>query len=187
MHPYYWTIGAQLLVHGTISGTDQDVLNHALNARTSIGIADIGFLSDFTPRISDAQGPLHGSMKISGSLKAPVFEGQVSTTDTRLTLDEAGITLEKIAMTLQGKPDGDIALNLAAQSGDGQLTIKAESNVHSKPRTARVQITGNDFQVMNTREAKISASPDLNLATSGNKLDIEGKVGIPHAHIKPKK
>ena len=40
---------------------------------------------------------------------------------------------------------------------------------------------------MNTREAKISASPDLNLATSGNKLDIEGKVGIPHAHIKPKK
>ena len=178
---------AELLVDATISGTDQDVLNRALNARTSIGIADIGFLGDFTPRISDAQGPLHGSMKIRGSLKAPVFEGQVSTTDTRLTLDEAGITLEKIAMTLQGKPDGDIALNLAAQSGDGQLTIKAESNVHSKPRTARVQITGNDFQVMNTREAKISASPDLNLAISGNNLDIQGKVGIPNAHIKPKK
>ena len=52
-------------------------------------------------------------MKISGSLKAPVFDGQISTTDTRLTLDETGVTLEKIAMTLKRQPDGDIALNLA--------------------------------------------------------------------------
>jgi hypothetical protein len=48
---------AKLLVNATISGTDQNALNRALNVRTSIGIAGIGFLGDFTPRISDAQGP----------------------------------------------------------------------------------------------------------------------------------
>lgn len=87
-------------------------------------------------------------MRISGSLKAPVLEGKISTADTRLTLDEPGITLEKVAMTLKGQPDGGLGLNLAAQSGDGQLTIKGEGNLH--------------------------ASPEPNLTVSESQLDIDG-------------
>jgi translocation and assembly module TamB len=126
-------------------------------------------------------------MQISGSLKAPVLEGNISTTDTRLTLDAPGITLEKVAMTLKGQPDGNIALNLAAQSGEGQLTIRGEGNLHAKPRYAHFQITGNDFQVMDTREANISASPDLNLTVSGKRLDIDGEIRVPDANIRPRK
>jgi len=179
--------GAKLLVDATISGTEQDFLNRALSANTNIEIPDIAFLGNFTPQISDAQGSLQGSVRITGNLQAPVLEGKLSTTDTRLTLDSPGITLEKIEMILQGQPDGDVALNLTAQSGDGKLTIKGESKLNSIPRTAYFRITGNDFQVMDTREAKISASPDLNLTVSENHLDIEGQIEIPNASIKPKK
>jgi len=178
---------AKLSVDASISGTDQDILNRALSGNTSIAIPDIAFLDSFTPHISDTQGSLQGSMRISGSLKAPVLEGKISTIDTRLTLDEPGITLEKVEMILKGQPDGDVALDLAAQSGAGQITIKGESNLHSRPHSARFEITGNDFQVMDTREAKISVSPDLKLRMSENHLDIEGQIEVPSASIRPKK
>ena len=177
----------KLLVDATISGTDQDFLNRALRANAHIEIPDIAFLGSFTPHITSAQGSLRGRMQISGSLKEPVLEGNISTTDTRLTLDAPGITLEKVAMTLKGQPDGNITLNLAAQSGEGQLTIRGEGNLHAKPRNAHFQITGNDFQVMDTSEANISASPDLNLTVSGKRLDIDGQIRVPDANIRPRK
>ncbi|MEA2078700.1 MAG: translocation/assembly module TamB domain-containing protein, partial [Pseudomonadota bacterium] len=177
----------KLSVDASISATDQDLLSGALRGHASIEIPDIAFLDRFTPHINDAQGSLQGSMRISGSLQAPVLDGKISTTDTRLVLNEPGITLEKLEMSLQGQADGDIALNLSAQSGDGKLTIKGESKLHSRPRTARFKITGHDFQVMNTREAKISASPDLNLTLSKNHLDIDGQIRVPSASIRPRK
>ena len=178
---------AKLLMDATISGTDQDFLNRALRGNTSIEIPDIALLGRFTPYVSDTQGSLRGNIQISGSLKAPLLEGKISTADTSLTLDAPGITLAKVEMIVSGQPDGDLMLNLAAQSGDGQLTIKGESNLHSTPRSARFKITGNDFLVMNTLEAKISASPELNLTVASNQLDIDGQIEIPSANIKPRK
>jgi len=178
---------AELLLEATVSGTDQDFLKRTLSAHTHIEIPDIAFLDAFIPQISDARGSLQGSMRLSGSLQAPVLQGRISSSDTQLTLDQPGITLEEVQMTLEGRPDGNLALDLAARSGDGQLTIKGDSQLHAKPRSAHFRITGNDFQVMDTREAKISASPDLNLRVSESHLDIEGQIGIPSASIRPRK
>ena len=178
---------AKLLLEGSVSGTDQDFLSRALRGHASIEIPDIAFLDAFIPQISDARGSLQGSMRIGGSLQAPVLQGRISSSDTHLTLDQPGITLQEIQMTLEGRPDGNLALDLAARSGDGQLTIKGDSQLHAKPRSARFRITGNDFQVMDTREAKISTSPDLKLRVSESHLDIEGQIGIPSASIRPRK
>ena len=178
---------AKLLLEATVSGPDEDFLGRPLRGHASIEIPDIAFLDAFIPQISDVRGSLQGSMRISGSLQAPVLQGRISSSDTQLTLDQPGITLEEVQMTLEGRPDGNLALDLAARSGDGQLTIKGDSQLQAKPRSARFRITGNDFQVMDTREAKISTSPDLTLRVSESRLDIEGHIGIPSASIRPRK
>jgi len=178
---------AKLSMNATVSGTDKAFLSRALNGHASIEIPDIAFLDGFTPQVSNAGGSLQGNMQFTGSLQAPVLQGRISSRDTRLTLDQPGITLEQLHMTLEGQPDGAIELDLAAQSGDGQVTIKGISNLHAKEPTARFTIKGNDFRLMDTREAKINASPDLNLTVSANHLDIEGQIGVPSATIKPRK
>jgi translocation and assembly module TamB len=178
---------AKLSLDASISGTDEDFVSRALTGNTSIEIPDIGFLDYFTPHIGDAQGALQGRVQFGGSLQAPVFQGLISTSDTRLTLDQPGITLEEVQMTLEGQPNGNLALDLAARSGDGQLSIKGESKLHAEPRSARFRITGDDFQVMDTREAKVSTSPDLNLAVDGDQIDIEGEIAVPSASIRPRK
>ncbi|MEN8801092.1 MAG: translocation/assembly module TamB domain-containing protein [Thiogranum sp.] len=178
---------AKLSMNATVSGSDADFLNRALSGNTSIEIPDIAFLGELTPHISDIQGALNGWVRFSGSLRAPGLEGRVHSTDTRLLLDQPGITLEGVELTLQGQPDGDIMLDLAAQSGEGQLTIKGESNLKTTPRSARLSITGSDFRVMDTREAVISASPDLTLALTGQQIDIDGQITVPSARIRPRK
>jgi translocation and assembly module TamB len=178
---------AQLQVEATVSGTEQEFLDRRLKGRASIEVADIAFLSSFTPHVSDIQGSLQGDMRIAGSLGAPVLEGRIDSTDTRLTLDQLGITLQDVQMRLAGEPDGSLALNLAARSGDGQLTIEGEGKLDARPPRAQLKISGQNFQVMDTREAKISASPDLKLKLSDKQLDVEGEILIPEASIKPRK
>jgi translocation and assembly module TamB len=178
---------AQLKVEASVSGTEQEFLSRTLNGGAGIDIPDIAFLSSFAPQVSDIQGSLQGDMRIAGSLGAPVLEGRIDSTDTRLTLDQPGITLEAVQMTLAGEPDGKLALNLAARSGDGQITIKGEGQLDARPPRAHLKISGQDFQVMDTREAKIIASPDLKLALSGKQLDINGEIRVPQANIRPRK
>ena len=178
---------AKLSVKAAVSGTDKAFLDRALKGRAHIEIPNIAFLDGLTTQISDAGGSLQGDIRLTGSLQAPVLQGRIGTTDTRLTLDQPGITLEQIRMKLEGRQDGVIELELAAQSGDGQVTIKGTSNLYAEKPIARFSISGNDFQLMDTREAKISVSPDLNLKVSGKHLDIEGQIAIPNATIKPRK
>jgi translocation and assembly module TamB len=178
---------ANLSVNATVSNSDADFLSRRLTGLTSIEIADVAFLGELTPHISELQGALTGQVRLSGSLRAPVLDGRLQTTDTRLTLDQPGITLQGVDLELKGRPNGDIMLNLAAQSGEGQLTVKGESNLTASPRSARLRITGSDFRVMDTREAVIDASPDLTLVMSGQHIDIDGQITVPSARIRPRK
>jgi translocation and assembly module TamB len=177
---------AKLSVNATVSGSDAEFLNRSLKGQTSIEIPDMAFLGELTPHISDIQGVLTGRVRFSGSLRAPVLDGRIQTTDSRLTLDQPGITLQGVDLKLKGQPNGDIRLDLAAQSGEGQLTVKGESNLSASPRKARLHITGRDFRVMDTREAVIDVSPDLNLAMTNQHIGIDGQIVVPSARIRPR-
>jgi len=178
---------AKLSVNATLSGSDADFLSRTLKGHTSIEIPDVAFLGELTPHISDIQGALDGQVRLSGSLREPVLDGRLQTTDTRLTLDQPGITLQGVDLKLKGRPNGDITLDLAAQSGEGQLTVKGESNLTASPSSARLRITGSDFRVMDTREAVINTSPDLTVAMTGQHIDIDGQIIVPSARIRPRK
>ncbi len=177
----------RLSLDATINGTEQEFLSRPLTGQASIDVPDLAFLGKFTPQVSDPQGAIQGRVQISGNLQAPVLQGLIRSTDTQLTLDAPGITLEDIELTLRGEPDGDIALDLAARSGDGQLRLAGTSNLFTEPRTADFTVRGNDFEVIDTREARISASPDLKLALKGNQLDVDGQIEVPSARIRPRK
>ena len=177
---------AKLSLDAILSGDDEDFLSRTLNGHCSIDMPDIAFLGKLTPHISDLQGALNGRVQFSGSLQAPALQGQIQTTDTRLTPNEPGITLEGVELALKGQPDGNIVLDLAARSGEGQLAIKGESNLKTSPRSARLRISGADFQVMDTREAVISVSPDLALVLTGQHIDIDGQISVPSARIRPR-
>jgi translocation and assembly module TamB len=178
---------AKLLLKAGVSGSEADFLDRALGGSARIEIPDIAFVDGFIPQISNAAGSLQGDVNIGGSLRAPVLQGSITSSASRLALEQPGITLEQVRLKVEGQPDGAIALDLSAQSGAGQVTIRGSGRLNATPPTATFRITGRDFQLMDTREANIIASPDLELKVAGKQLDVEGQIGIPNANIRPRK
>ena len=166
-----------------IAAGDNKWTQRALNAELKTSIADIAFLAPLTPEVGKLAGRLQGDMRIGGSVQSPAYRGQITWTDGVVELLGPGIVIENIDAQLSGNPLAGMDLNASARSGDGQATVAGQLNFAQGDPVADITIQGNDFRVMNTPQARIDASPDLQLSIGKDRIRLLGDIFIPNAQI----
>jgi translocation and assembly module TamB len=157
-----------------------------LQGQLTTEVRDVRFLSQLIPELSRIQGRLEGTARLSGTLERPAISGRIGLVDAAAALDRPGLSLEDVAIELSGRGSGEVALNLQARSGGGMLKVTGTADLAAEAVGAELKIAGNEFQVLNTPEAKLYASPDLAVALAGRRVDITGEVRVPRATIQPK-
>jgi translocation and assembly module TamB len=157
-----------------------------LEGQLTTEVRDVRFVSELTPELSSIQGRLEGTARLSGTLGKPAITGRIALADAAATLDRPGLSLEDLAVELTGRGSGEIALKLQARSGGGTLSMAGTADLAAEPVRADLKITGDQFQVLDTPEAKLFASPDLVVALAGRRVDITGEMRIPRGKIEPK-
>ena len=142
-------------------------------------------LAAWIPEVSSSSGRLDSELKLSGSLEQPRVQGHASISDGAVEIPMAGLKLHQIelqAVSDQSDPE-IIAIRGGMQSGRGQIGLSGQANTANT--TASLALTGDRFQVFNTRDARVLLSPDLQIDWSDTVLKLRGDLTIPKADITP--
>ncbi|MGB5248004.1 MAG: translocation/assembly module TamB domain-containing protein [Gammaproteobacteria bacterium] len=172
-------------------GAGQDpLMERPLRGRLVTEVRDVRFVSELVAELTRIEGRLEGKAQLAGTLGRPTINGRIALEDATATLDRPGLTLEDLRLELVGQDSGMVALKAQARSGSGTLNVEGTADLAAAADAETVRadfrIFGSQFKVLDTPETELWATPDLQLALKGKRVDITGEIHLPRGSIQPK-
>lgn len=159
-----------------------------LDGRVDGELPAIDFLPSLFEDLDRVTGKLSASITVGGTLGAPDYRGQVALTGGELDFVPANLRLRHATATLAIAP-GQLQLEGNATAGDGKLAVHGELRFGEKPDVSglrgQLQLQGERLLLVDVPEARVVASPDLQLQFSPDGVSAEGVVRIPEARLAP--
>lgn len=175
--------GGVELQTGLVAPPGGDWQKAVLNGSMNLVWPDIALARYWLPEASELHGRVDGQVSIEGTVASPRLQGRLALSQGSATLITPGMKLKDVSIELDGQPSGVVQIALTAASGAG--TLEGHGQLEPDARKATLHLTGTKFQVMNTPEAKVTASPDLQMEISAERATVTGKIEIPSAHLRP--
>jgi len=170
----------------SVSTSNKGWTTGRLQGQIQTSLPDIAFAGRLLPDISDLHGRLEGTINLAGTPAAPRLQGKLLLSSGSALLNTPGVLLEDVHVELTGQQNGDIRLDARARSGAGQLQARGQANLTGAQQTAQLRIEGNDVRVLNTPEAEIDVSPQLEVSLKGTRIDVSGEIVVPRATVQPR-
>jgi translocation and assembly module TamB len=148
---------------------------------------DLSPLALFFPQLYQTRGTLDASWRVRGTLEHPRFSGQLTLNDGSTDIPRLGIHLRETRLSLSG--DGSDVLHVKGRmlSGKGTLDLDGSIDLGAEATwSSTLHLTGSHFELANTPEVFLLATPDLTLDARPHTLRLEGKIDIPEGRIAPK-
>ncbi|HUS24372.1 MAG TPA: translocation/assembly module TamB domain-containing protein, partial [Candidatus Binatia bacterium] len=166
-----------------------DFMRRPLSGTVRAEVPDLTFLRMLTLEIERASGRIDGELQLAGTPAQPRATGRIALADGSLRLVTPGIEVTAITAQLEGASQaGQLKLTAQGSSGGGSLNLDGTLDTGADGgRHALLKIGGKDFQAMNTPDARIWVSPELQLAYDKDGLRLTGSVLVPHAEITPQR
>lgn len=168
------------------AGAGAPFRQRALDGELRMNIAALDFVSDLFPQVQNTQGAVTGELRVAGTVGQPQSAGSLALTGGRATLPETNVQLDDVELHLTGDGASGLTVNAQARSGGG--TVSAEGRLmltDSKPE-GRIAVKGVAFEVVNTAEAQVAVSPDLDLTLTPEGVALTGSVLVPTAKLTPR-
>ena len=134
------------------------------------------------PKYVRPDGVLNVNATVTGTIAQPELNGTATLDNGSITIPTYGLTLKNVQASLNAK-DNKSTLTATATSEGQELKINGELSIF--PFKGNLKLTGNDAIIWNTPSYQIYATPDINLALDGKRVDLTGNVLIPHGSIRP--
>lgn len=158
-----------------------------LKADALMNARDLRLLESFIPEIDALQGEFKLKLDASGTLDRPLLSGQANIINGSLQIPRLGLNIKELSLYSQSENNKKFNFRLDARSGDGKLRISGQTLLDKKAGwPTEINIEGEDFEVASIPEARLQASPDLQIKLKNRNIDIKGKVHIPYAKLQPK-
>ncbi len=167
-----------------LSSLSDTLAPQPLSGKVALNFSDLGPLALLSSKVDSLAGRIAVTVDAGGELRKPDVKGQVVLSECRVNLPEAGLELRDIELTARGDTSRKLDLEGSLRSGAGDLRVTAKSTfAAAESLRAEVRIEGQRFTVMNTPEAEVMISPDLEAHAVGRQVDVKGEVAIPLARI----
>ena len=123
--------------------------------------------------------------QIAGTIGAPELSGLIKVTDGELDVYQVNLSMRAIA--LQARVGGaGIDFKGSATLGPGSVSADGHIEWRNLQPYGKFHLAGTNLRVADLPEAQIDASPDLDFAIAGRRIEVTGKVLVPYAKIAPK-
>lgn len=133
-----------------------------------------------SPAIRTLTGMLNGDVSLSGYVDDPALNGELSISNGAIDIQDTPVTLadwnQKVMLNGQTAAlDGTFVL------GGGKGALKGELDWSSNP-SATFNLKGNGFEIRQPN-IRLKVSPNIDIAATKEKVDVNGEVNIPWARI----
>ncbi|HEU4699295.1 MAG TPA: translocation/assembly module TamB domain-containing protein [Gemmatimonadales bacterium] len=155
-----------------------------LTARFDGRVSDLSFAEALAPQVDSLAGRLTLAASLTGTVDTPRVTGGMQLQDVAARLPLYGVVVHDVQLTAQGDSAGAIRLDGRLRSGPGALAVTGASPLApTAAAPGRIRVQGDSFEVMRTPEAHVLVSPDMSVTVAGNRLDAQGALDVPYAHI----
>jgi translocation and assembly module TamB len=159
-----------------------------LGGRVEVERLPLALLDGFVDPLVVRAGTLELAAELGGTLERPRIDGRSRLREAALELPALGLALSEVSAEL-ASPDGRRAqYRLAMRSGEGLLELRGETLFDPAAGwPSRATLSGADVTVLDVPEALVVASPRLELASRGRRIDVTGEVELPRARLRPRR
>lgn len=147
--------------------------------------AGVDLISLYVPDIDRASGHFNADAQVAGTIGAPELTGLITVSDGALDVYQVNLAMRSIALQARLGAAG-IDFKGSATVGPGSVTADGHIEWRNLQPYGNFHLAGTNLRVADIPEAQIDASPDLDFAITGRRIEVTGKVLVPYAKIAPK-
>ncbi|MEH6592267.1 MAG: translocation/assembly module TamB domain-containing protein [Halioglobus sp.] len=162
--------------------SDQQPLTGSLQAT----LPDLAGITAWVPEITTATGRMKADLKFAGTLEQPRVLGELELLDGSAEIPVAGLQLQQAELRIYSRPSQPDQLEVLGGVVSGPGKMKLTGVIDVAQTSAALMLLGDRFEIYNTRDARISLSPDMRINWQQETLTLRGKLVIPEADITPK-
>lgn len=167
-------------------GPGADLMQRSLAGEWRVDVPDLSWLQLLNHELQNVRGHLSGELTLGGTLAVPDLSGSVSLADGGMLLRAAGIEMERISASLQGRAGSVLTLKAEATSDGGTLHLDGTIDTERGANAVRLNLYGDHFQAIRNPEASVWISPNLKVSFADRALRVDGSLEVPRADITPK-
>jgi len=139
----------------------------------------------YVPDIDRSSGRLAADVQIAGTVGAPRFTGLVKISEGAIDVFRINLSMRQIELQAQ-LGDTSIDFKGSAHVGRGEASANGHLEWRKLLPYGKFHLEGTNLRVSDLPEAQIDASPALDFAVNGHRIDVTGRVTVPFARIQPK-
>ncbi|MCC7463477.1 MAG: translocation/assembly module TamB domain-containing protein [Gammaproteobacteria bacterium] len=145
----------------------------------------VSFVDSYLTEIDRVTGRLRAGLHLGGTLAAPLVNGELQVSNGELDAYQINLALRAVnfravlhdnALTIEGSGNAGV---------DGRGQIRGSLRWRDGQPYGELHLSGTDLRLVNIPEARIQASPDVNLRLAGRRIDVTGTVVLPYARLEP--
>ncbi|MCX7035109.1 MAG: translocation/assembly module TamB domain-containing protein [Proteobacteria bacterium] len=173
-------------INGRLTGqrSAADFLSHPIQGELSLETDGLGLIAMYSGDVDRSSGRMSTRLTASGTLTEPDLQGELHLRDVELDVYRVNFALRKLNLDAQLIGDR-LQFDGSANAGDGSARVNGQLQWRDRKPQGSLHFEGTDLQVVNIPEARVHASPKIDLRIAGQRLDINGEVRIPYGVLEP--
>lgn len=145
---------------------------------------DLAALSALSPDIGAVSGTLAVDVDIAGTRAEPRLQGEARWNDGMVEVPRWGLVVEGIEARGTSTDGRTLEFTGAGLVAGGELGLQGSTELDPARRwPTRLRLTGDSLALVQTADAEIFVSPDLNVDVALPNLSVDGTLHVPRARI----
>ncbi len=168
------------------AGAGAPFAQRALDGQLTIDVASLDFVSELVTQVQNIQGAVTGDLRVAGTVGKPHVAGSLALEGGGASLPGTNVELEDVGLELAGDGESGFTIRAQARSGGGTLSAEGRVTLSEAGPEGRIAVAGDAFEVVDTVDAQVVVSPDLDLVLTRDGTELTGAVTVPRATLTPR-
>ncbi len=147
-------------------------------------IRELGILQLLFPEVEKPAGILRADGSLAGTVANPLLKGRAALEGGSADVPRLGISLRDTRFSVTSAAGSAAVIEGRVKSGPGEMDVNGTAEL--KPGEGwllNARIRGLNFEAVRIPEARVYASPDLNVQARDRTINVTGEVVVPRAAI----
>ncbi len=154
-----------------------------LDARANLDLPNLGAFNRLVPQLDRMAGRLEADLRAAGPLFSPTLNGRLALREAGFFYAPLGSRVEDLDLELTADAEGG-RLEGGFVAGSGQARVWGDLDLMAEQGwRATAAIEGSELRMFNVKWLDMTVSPDLDLAISPERLDLNGVLTISQARL----
>jgi translocation and assembly module TamB len=154
-----------------------------LSGELRLQTESIGFIDSYVGQVDRVSGHLDANLTLAGSLAAPRLNGELKVSGGEVDAYQINLALRDVNFDAR-LHDTVLQFGGNAKAGaDGHAEFSGELAWRDALPYGQLHLSGENLRIVNIPEARVQASPDVNMKFTGRRIDVVGTVTLPYARL----